>query len=274
MKKILISTLLYFLVFTALTACTTKNTPPTTANSIQIENYKIFYNWSIKQDKDNPEQIKKILNILDTVDFKKLQELESSTGKKIQFYEPFYNYPYHTAVTIENIVKARENADSKNQWDRLIFNLYKKDSLKPVFEKVIASNLKYKSLLEEIIQTENDVYLVYNWGISENKNDPKQVEKVLKVIGNVDFSKLWELETENSKQIEFYKPFYNYPNHNFETIKNVFDAKTDGAVSEEFYDLIFNLYKNENVKPIIEKVVSSGPKYKEKFQSIIKFESQ
>ncbi|MBW9159451.1 hypothetical protein [Clostridium tagluense] len=115
---------------------------------------------------------------------------------------------------------------------------------------------------------------VYNWSISSDKNNPEQIKKVLKILYDVDFKKLYELEQSKGKEIQFYEPFYNYPNHNFETIQNIFDAKTDGAISADFSYLIFNLYKKSNVKPIIEKVVSSNPKYKEKLDSIIKFESQ
>lgn len=115
--------------------------------------------------------------------------------------------------------------------------------------------------------------LVYNWGVSKNKNDPKQVEKILKIIGDVNFSKLWELEVKNNKVINFYKSFYDYPHHNFQTIKNLFNAKTDGAYSEEFDAVIFDLYKKNNVRPIIQAVIKSNSKYKERFKSILKFES-
>ena len=278
MRKKAISLLLCIFVTTILAACTVKENNKVenyqATSSTQVENYEAVYNWSIDQDKNNPEQIKKVLKILCDVDFKKLHELELSKGKEIQFYEPFYNYPSYTIETIEDIIKIRDLADAKNQWDMLIFDLNKKEELKPLFEKIIESNHKCISVLEEIIKTETNVYLVYNWGISENKNDPKEVEKVLKVIGIVDFNKLWEMETANNKMIEFYKPFYNYPNHNFQTIQNIFDAKTDGATSEDLSYLIFNLYKKSDVKPIIEEVVKSNSKYKEKLDSIIKFESQ
>jgi hypothetical protein len=278
MNKKVISFLLCIFVTTTLAACTNKQNNkvknPVAASNAQLNNYEFIYNWSISPDKNNPEQIKKVLKMLCAVDFKKLHELELQKGKEIKFYEPLYNYANYTSETIEDIFKIREATDEKNQWDRLIFDLNKKEQLKPIFTKVIAANPKYKSVLENIIKTETNVYLVYNWGISKNKNDPKQVEKVLKVIGAVNFNKLLDMETYNNKQIEFYKAFYNYPNHNFETIKNIFDAKTDGAVSEDFSYLIFNLYKKNNVKPIIEKVVNSNSKYKEKLDSIIKYESQ
>jgi len=278
MEKKIISFLLVVVAAINLEACTLKenhNSESYQTNvNAGIENYEAVYNWSIAPDKNNPEQIEKILKILCDVDFNKLHDLEASKGKEIEFYDPLYNYPNHTVETIENIIKIREKEKDKNPWDRLIFDLYEKKKLKPLFDKVIESNSKYKSVLEDIIKTETNVYLVYNWGISENKTDPNQVEKILKVIGGTDFNKLWYMETLNNKYIEFYTPFLNYPNHNTETIQNIFDAKTDGDFSEDFSALIFDLYKKSNVKPIIEKVVNSNPKYKEKLDAVIKFESQ
>lgn len=149
-----------------------------------------------------------------------------------------------------------------------------KKELKPIFEKAVKSNPEYKALLNNIIKSENDVRLVYNWEIGQNKNDPKEIEKVLKVIGDLDFSKLCDMEFKNSKVISFGKSFKNYPNYNFETVKNLFEAHTDGAYSEGIDDVIFYLYKRNDVKPIIEKVSNSNPKYKEKLNSIIEYESQ
>lgn len=270
--------LICFLMVNSLTACTVKNynkaVNPVTTIDNQIESCEEIYNWSAGPDRNNPEQIKQIIKMLVNVDFKKLNQLEMSKGKEIQFYEPFYNYPDHTVETIEDIFKIREATDKKNQWDRLIFDLNRKEKLKPIFKKITESDPKYKTLLDNITKTETNVYLIYNWGISENKDDPKQIEKVLKIIGDVDFSRLWDIETQNNKQIDFYKPFCNYPNYNFQTIQNLFEAKTDGAISEEIDGVIFYLYKKRDVKPIIEEVVSSNPKYQERLNFIIKYESQ
>jgi len=113
--------------------------------------------------------------------------------------------------------------------------------------------------------------ILFNWGTSENINYPKEVKKDLLIFGDVDFKKLDQLQLSTGKYINWFEPFYNYKNHTFETIENLFKArqKSDGYMSEGIEELIFDLYNKEDTKEIVQSVIDSNKKYKKIFNDII-----
>ena len=115
--------------------------------------------------------------------------------------------------------------------------------------------------------------LLFNWGISKEINNPERFEKALKIFGDVDFKKLSQLESSTGKYINYYEPFYNYKNHSFETIENIFEAMghSDAADSDEIATLIFNLYKKEDTQTIVQSVINSKKEYKKIFDDIIEW---
>lgn len=235
-----------------------------------ITNATIIYNWVISKNKDNPDEIKKILNIIGDVNFEKLNSLGNKSFMKDKFYrpfyKPFYNYNKHTTKTIENIFKAREIAADKNEFDELIFDLYKKDDVKPLIDKITSSNSQYKSLFNNILKSENEAYLVYDWGTTSKRNDFNETKKVLDIIGNVDFTKVSDIEQRNNNKVNY--NFYTYPYHNFQTIKSMFDAKAYGASAVQLDNNIYLLYQKNDLKLVIDKVTNSNPKYGKHFNII------
>lgn len=243
-----------------------------------VESYVLVHNWGNSKDRNNPNKVEEILNLIGDVDFIKLYPLDYDIDHKLT--EAFLNYPNHNAKTIENIFKAREKTYGRlsNEFDKTIFGLYNKTDVKPIIDKVTKSNPKYKKLFDSIVKSETNVKLVYSWWKESNRSDPNQVKKILDIIGDIDFTKLSDLQTSSGDKdpVEFYYYFYNYPYHNTKTIENIFRAsfKTDGCLSEEMHGLIYDLYKKNNTKPIVKKVINSNSSYKDLFKTIVEFETQ
>lgn len=244
-------------------SCTNKSIAKDDKNSI------ITYNWILSGD-NSPDKIKNILDIIGNVNFKKLNDMIQKNNNEARFqrpfYKAFYEYNYHSTKTIENIFKARIRAIDKNEFDDLLFDLYKKDNIRPLIDSVIASNVSYKNLFNNIMKSEDEAYFVYNWGTTSKKYNTEETKKVLDIIGDVNFSKISNIEQRNKTYINY--DFYSYPYHNYKTIKNMFDAKTYGGVTEEFNVTIYLLYKKNDIKPIIDKVINSDSKYEKRFYGI------
>lgn len=259
-----------FILCILMLTCTNKNIIKASINS--NANTLAVYNWVLNKDKENPDEIKNVLKIIGDVDFNKLNDMVKKNNKeeyfKRSFYKAFYEYNSHNAETIENIFKARTKATYKNEFDDLLFDLYKKDSIKPIIDKVTALNSAYKNEFNMIMESENEAYLVYEWGTTSKHENNEETKKVLDIIGKVDFNKINNLEKLMSNNVNY--NFKSYPNHNFKTIKNIFDAKTFGGTTELFDCNIYLLYNKSDIRPIIDKVVNSNPKYKKRFNSIEK----